>query len=1138
MAIGRLSAHSRVLMKTTSALTLAIALASTAQAIVPRNENSGTTSVTFPSIPGPGGLPTTANIPSGSTADANNTLPWLGYSITDLTTLGSPGFIGQCSGSLINPRLFLTAAHCYNSNGTVADTTYGVGGIHKHAVSFRVLPLANNSAANWLNGTPLINGVTSNGFTDVASVRYAPGNITFLQADIAAVTLANPVSDVGTVGLLVSRLDTNRDSIIAGFGLTGTGSTGGTTSSRVRRIVENNIGALGSFDDICVQVYGLAPGCFGALPQDLFWNDFDSPTVAPGTRFDAQDFDVLPGAIKPNEGISAGGDSGGPLLTVINGRTVNVGPLSGGLRFFGASVQPFSSYGTMSFHQPAFLYANWLASVNPTRYYVANAGNFSWNSATAWQEFLDPNFLVLSGGSLVNGLPATDVGIGASPNVGFFNDGSIAPATEPSFQIQATNSVVSLADAGIESAPSVSNDITGGFEVQPSPAIELPPPGDGGNLEPQIPNPSFTPTSPRAPGTVTMTNVAPFPNNINGTNLINGRYFDVTLRNAGTVTLSGISPTIDKITINGASSVLDITTGSTLTSLISPELWNGRLTVNGGLTSANNIWQLGGRLQGTGTLTTGASGKFYGLAGTIAPGNSIGTINYVGAFALGPLATTEIEVDNTSADRINVTGVPGTAEIDGLLVVKAFGTGPEEGDVHRIVQSTGARTGTFIVNASSNQLGGLFNFTTTYGGTFVDITIVAQTFCSVTPNPELQPICSHLDGLRSGGTTPAMDALLNNLMKVNAADIPGALASINPSRVNGQATLGFQTADLVKMQLGHRSTDLLAQGDGSMSATLRAATQVASVGASADAIASAALAAMQTAGMSTSYGKAGWSLFGAADLAESNTDNTSGVDKSRAYAFTAGADYSTGDGVVAGAAVSALSGDVNQTYGLGGETSSEGFAVSAYGGFANDMVSVDGYLSYSMSDYDTARTILIAPATFAQARGETEGSTMQFGATVNVPFASLKNALSGVAVSAVGGVYYAGLDIDGYTETGAGGWSVIVPDRSYESFKGSAGLEFSRSFRFTGGQLVPFVRLQGNAELMDEGISFVGAFAAAPGSPFTVTAPELGGYWGTVAAGATAQMNDNFSFYVRYQTDFGREGQSVDNVSFAARLGF
>ncbi|AEH90458.1 autotransporter domain-containing protein [Mesorhizobium opportunistum] len=113
----------------------------------------------------------------------------------------------------------------------------------------------------------------------------------------------------------------------------------------------------------------------------------------------------------------------------------------------------------------------------------------------------------------------------------------------------------------------------------------------------------------------------------------------------------------------------------------------GALAVNGSLGGMLDVLSAG-RLQGTGTVgdTT--------VSGTVAPGNSIGTINIAGNITFNTGSIYEVEVDaGGQSDRIIATGA---AAINGGTVTVLAGAGSYAPQTqYTIVTASGGRTGTF-----------------------------------------------------------------------------------------------------------------------------------------------------------------------------------------------------------------------------------------------------------------------------------------------------------------------------------------------------------------------------------------------------------------------------------------------------------
>ncbi len=570
------------------------------------------------------------------------------------------GFV--CTGSLINPRTVLFAAHCVNDT---PEEQYNVDDVPA-AWSFNVnaLPGFQNWSANNFASNPDLAVFNVNRIVWNARSTQDASGLGFIEADIALASLDTPAVGIPTWALLFSTLPAPTTSDPArGTGyhvnIVGYGATGNAVQGAVlgidwrRRAAENMLGGFFSLDDRDGIIFG--PGA-PTFPQNLYQIDFDSQD-----RDFERDFNVYRDDALPNEGITAGGDSGGPLILDAANNTLSnedlvIGVLSGGSRFFGAS-QPFSSLGTSSFYQPLSLYWQYITENNPYRYVAAKAGNGNWEDGNHWVTQLDPMYRVINTqGQVVNGLP-TSPQLGPDGTDGDF--GAICPVFGNPDAV-CTN----LATGEFGSAPG----------TLPTPTLANGLPGASG----------FVPTNIDAVTTSALR--------------VDPRYYDVTLGQDGITTLSS-DVTIDRLTVRGNAG-LTVNAAGDLTSLIDINQFGGRVNVNGGITSVGDYTLFAGMLEGTGTVT---APFLTSVTGVLSPGTMgmIGTLTIDGNLVMSSGSQFNVDLGTGAAsDRLAVTGI---ANVGGVVNTSSpvIGRVNDNGERYTIVTGTGGVTGTFTPRSIS-----------------------------------------------------------------------------------------------------------------------------------------------------------------------------------------------------------------------------------------------------------------------------------------------------------------------------------------------------------------------------------------------------------------------------------------------------
>lgn len=700
----------------------------------------------------------------------------------------NPATTGQslCSGTLINPRTVIFAAHCVNTRPAEA---YGPNGV-ANGLNPNGTPISFGFAADnlpglrqWLGLASVTGGTDANpalrGATNLNRALFAveqvwydprvlgPQSNGFLEADIALATLDTPAFGIPTWAVLFSPLTGETHATITGYGVNGTHTSAGApctapfTSARCsplggidyrRRAAENMLSSLSSLNDRTAVIFN----ALGVNPQSLYMMDFDSPAGVFNPAAGIYDFDLYDGAALPREGTTAGGDSGGPLIVDQKfNRPVVVGTLSGGSRFFGP--QRFSTYGTSSFYQPLFLFWDAIVANNSYVYAGNLAGDGAWEDDSHWIQLMDPAYQVERNGALVNDLPDT-------PALGM------------------TGNTVKFGTICFNICVDAAND----SEATPFPV------GSGTGL--------VIAGGPGSTGFV--------PNNIsaNPKTGVKARYYDVTLTAAGTTTLSSAA-TIDLLTIKGATK-LNVAEAGSLSVLGEFNQWQGWTNIDGLLRVRGDTLIATGLLTGKGTLDP----TFLTVAaGIVAPGggDKVGTLTIQGDVILASLASLFIDVQRGKADRLTVTGdTLNTGILDltsspSVVFNKVTDTAaPRFGETYVIASATGGVQGTF---GTAYTFQGVLRPELTYTANEVKALMRAGSLVTILDGQNSTAIAfaSALDALR-GSSYSQLWNLYGAVDWMNGSQLSSTLASLSPRIIGETVSLQDQQSRTLMTTIGSR----------------------------------------------------------------------------------------------------------------------------------------------------------------------------------------------------------------------------------------------------------------------------------------------------------------------------------------------
>ncbi len=498
----------------------------------------------------------------------------------------------------------------------------------------------------------------------------------------------------------------------------------------------------------------------------------------------------------------------------------------------------------------------------------------------------------------------------------------------------------------------------------------------------------------------------------------------------------------------------------------------GTLSVNGSLTSAVTV-NNDATLSGIGTIT---GAVLIQSGGTLAPGNSIGTLHVTGGFTFASGAKYTVEINAAGqADLIQITG---TATLNGGTV-----------NVQAAPGVYGRRTRATILTATDG-ISGTFDGVTSslafltpslvYDATSVTLVLSRNdvTYAAFGRTGNQRRVGEALDILTAsagGDLATVFDALT----ALDASDVPGALRALSGETHASALTLSLAANERYLAALRDRlaASRLPASNAQGASALPRAVAQDTPLpGVTSPAMMDASLTAPDPGALSR--GPWWMAAYGNGGFLDSN-HGVNGIDY--ATAGTAGGlDLRTGESTRAGVSVG-----YGHTWGNVQDSSDriafDTYQVGAYGRWEAGVVDVDGLLAYAYDDYGGSRAIQFG-AIDRRADGDTAGHSFAAGVEVGRTLPAGR-----IFWRPAVGLTYRRLVFERFTETGGDGANLTIDQTGVDSLGASVDLRAGTSVTLGSGRtLVPEAHLRYTRELLDPTPTVRAQFAGTNGGSFSV----------------------------------------------------
>jgi uncharacterized protein with beta-barrel porin domain len=246
--------------------------------------------------------------------------------------------------------------------------------------------------------------------------------------------------------------------------------------------------------------------------------------------------------------------------------------------------------------------------------------------------------------------------------------------------------------------------------------------------------------------------------------------------------------------------------------------------------------------------------------------------------------------------------------------------------------------------------------------------------------------------------------------------------------------------------------------------------------------------------------------------------------------LTAGVDYRVTDNLILGAALSYTHSRADINFNLG-ETVTDGYGLSLYGTYYIGNFYLDGHAGFEWNQYKTQREIVYSVFN-RTAEGKPSGQQytanlgggydFRIGAATLTPYARAE---------------YVHIDIDSFTEQGAGGLNLFIERQDVDSFQTALGGRAAYAINTPFGVVAPQVSLEWRHEFLNDSRSVTAKFAVDPFNTFFVIPTDNPDRdFLALAVGVSAVFSKGMSAFLNYETALGL--RDVTSHAFTGGLRF